>query len=228
MPAYATIDEAWAHHAQYQPLSINPDDCPICRDPYNTDHRPVLIITSNSCKHVFGDQCLRAWLESNNANALTCPACRCAWFPGEDPWEDESFFEADSNNENEEDTDSGPEDDAADDEDFEDNQETTADHTFRLEDVRSRETANVFIDTLFYELRVCESDANEADIKACVEHACLEADLQESVPLADELWSQIRRTIRRMLRDSKTTEWDDDTEHNWIRRMRRILHWELD
>lgn len=45
--------------------------------------------------------------------------CRCAWFAGEDTWEDEGFFEADSNNENAEDTNSEQERDATDDERWE-------------------------------------------------------------------------------------------------------------
>lgn len=57
------------------------DECCICLDPYNEESHQAVGITSNSdCKHVFGRQCLEAYLDSTNPGRNTCPVCRRKWY----------------------------------------------------------------------------------------------------------------------------------------------------
>lgn len=57
------------------------DECCICLDAYNEVSHQAVGITSNSdCKHVFGRQCLEAYLDSTNPGRNTCPVCRRKWY----------------------------------------------------------------------------------------------------------------------------------------------------
>ncbi|KAJ8115340.1 hypothetical protein OPT61_g2990 [Boeremia exigua] len=57
------------------------DECCICFDPYNDITHQAVGVTSNSeCEHIFGRQCLEAWLDSTNPNKNTCPVCRRKWY----------------------------------------------------------------------------------------------------------------------------------------------------
>lgn len=56
--------------------------CPVCYNPYHESHdtsTPAEVPVRLSCRHIFGDQCIRAWL-SENRN--TCPLCRVNVFRG--------------------------------------------------------------------------------------------------------------------------------------------------
>lgn len=56
--------------------------CPVCFNPYHESHdtsTPAEVPVRLWCSHVFGDQCIRAWL-SENRN--TCPLCRVNVFRG--------------------------------------------------------------------------------------------------------------------------------------------------
>jgi hypothetical protein len=57
------------------------DMCCICHDPFNSEHAPTQIRSSNGeCQHVFGSTCISSWLESDAHNANRCPHCRTVLF----------------------------------------------------------------------------------------------------------------------------------------------------
>jgi hypothetical protein len=51
--------------------------CGICREDFDKNHTPVQLET---CKHVFGHQCILKWFETYRAAANTCPNCRTVLF----------------------------------------------------------------------------------------------------------------------------------------------------
>ncbi|KAF2490166.1 hypothetical protein BU16DRAFT_543515 [Lophium mytilinum] len=61
-----------------------PDSCAICIHPFNTtDHRAFLTSGHPQCRHIFGQNCLIAWL----VNKKTCPICRNTLYgPSADFW----------------------------------------------------------------------------------------------------------------------------------------------
>ncbi|KAF2623868.1 hypothetical protein BU25DRAFT_424548 [Macroventuria anomochaeta] len=57
------------------------DECCICLDPYdNSSHQAVGVTSNSECGHVFGRQCLEAYLDSTNPGKNTCPVCRRKWY----------------------------------------------------------------------------------------------------------------------------------------------------
>lgn len=57
------------------------DECCICLDIYDDNAHQAVKATSNSeCEHVFGRQCLEAWIHSLNPTRNLCPVCRRKWY----------------------------------------------------------------------------------------------------------------------------------------------------
>ena len=53
--------------------------CPICCEPFGEEHLPVSL---DGCRHVFGAECLKAWVTSGQAAQNKCPTCRAVIFGG--------------------------------------------------------------------------------------------------------------------------------------------------
>ncbi|KAH6872695.1 hypothetical protein BKA58DRAFT_400898 [Alternaria rosae] len=53
--------------------SLEPLECAICLEGYDTSHPPIML----GCRHIFGENCLRDWVE---AGTSTCPNCRAPLF----------------------------------------------------------------------------------------------------------------------------------------------------
>lgn len=51
--------------------------CPICCDSFSQEHFPVSI---DGYRHVFGVECLKAWVTSDRSAHDTCPTCRAVIF----------------------------------------------------------------------------------------------------------------------------------------------------
>lgn len=239
MATYDSFDAAW--QSQIRTITI-PDLCSICYEPFSSNHQPVSSFGDQSCSHVFGATCLRVWLDSLNKRTITCPTCRQPWFllahNDNDRADTEDIEEANDNgveddehgdpSDKEEDEESaeGGEDDASDDGDWDLEEDTTNTSSNTLENLTNRESAAVFVSTLYRELRICEIDAELSEIKACVTTALLDADLPASIPITDTLWGQISGMVKRMHRDSRQ-DWDDHVESNWVRRLARALNLSL-
>jgi hypothetical protein len=56
-------------------------ECAICEEVFDSDHVPVQV---DGCRHVFGQECLAMWVNSNNEGRNKCPNCR-KQLSGEDP-----------------------------------------------------------------------------------------------------------------------------------------------
>ncbi|KAF2817266.1 uncharacterized protein BDZ99DRAFT_457020 [Mytilinidion resinicola] len=52
------------------------DECYICHEELGTNHPASQITGIPDCSHVFGHDCLVAWISSSNVNNNTCPMCR--------------------------------------------------------------------------------------------------------------------------------------------------------
>ena len=61
------------------------DNCGICLEPFGSDHAPTHFSDSDSCRHIFGKECVREWLLSSNVNANKCPTCRHVIYIPENP-----------------------------------------------------------------------------------------------------------------------------------------------
>ncbi|KAJ4378682.1 hypothetical protein N0V86_005553 [Didymella sp. IMI 355093] len=237
MTKFHNLNEAW--RSQIRTISL-PDGCPICFEAFTPSHPGVAFIGSNACTHIFGRGCLKVWLSSRTDYTLSCPTCRQSWFclasndnepvSMEDVEEesddqigdgDEGFSEAEEKEEQQA-------EDYAEDDDWEMEDVSPSGTATTLDDLTNRESAAVFVSALHDELRLCENNASDPEIKACVVTAFLDADLHGSVPISDALWAKIRGMVRRMLRDAKKQEWDDRVEVNWIRRLVRALKLNLD
>ncbi|OSS48136.1 hypothetical protein B5807_06389 [Epicoccum nigrum] len=177
-------------------------------------------------------------LVENAQTPVNCPICRRYWFDlnyvevesGEDISEDTSDRRQDAETEqllDEEMSEAADDSDDANDTNYDEDDMPLMKRTTSFENVRDRNTANILVEMLYAELMVCSNNAADLDIRDCVERAILEADIPMSLPITDATWEKLKRTIRRMLQDSKTTEWDDDTERRWVRRMVRVLHWKF-
>ncbi|KAH8712107.1 hypothetical protein GQ44DRAFT_776303 [Phaeosphaeriaceae sp. PMI808] len=55
--------------------SLDPE-CPICHIEYNDTDHPAIRPRHVACTHVFGRDCLQAWINSGMCNAHRCPSCR--------------------------------------------------------------------------------------------------------------------------------------------------------
>lgn len=220
MPTYETGTEAWEQHARKVMFT---DECYICLQPYSDGHEPKMITGIRGCAHSFGSRCLKVWVEQAYNGQVTCPVCRrvgCNVNNGttaEDSTEEEEVHE--ETNPSEEDS----SDRGSDDDDYEEDESTISTPATFLDAASDHDAAADLVWALYDQLKACENTAAESEIKKCVEKALLEAETKASVPLPDQMWAKIRRTIKRMLRDSKTTVWDDHVEGIWIRRMRRVL-----
>lgn len=236
MVSYDSLEEAC--RANFIPISSS-GDCSICQEPYNSTEIPIQHIGSDVCSHVFGESCLTVWFDTLVAGAQTpvnCPYCRQYWF-------DLNYVEVESDEDVLEDTSEryhttetdqiqdGEMTEAADDagnaDDPDDADYNEINMTTSFEHVRDRDTANILVEMLYTGLRRCRNNAVDRNLRACVERAILDADLPNSLPMTDATWEKIKRTIKRMHRDSKKTQWDDDTERNWVRRMVRVLPWKF-
>jgi len=49
--------------------SLESLECAICMEGYDANHRPIIF----ECRHIFGENCVRRWIESGNG---LCPNCR--------------------------------------------------------------------------------------------------------------------------------------------------------
>lgn len=79
MPPVADRDSFMSQHLEQ--IHHNAEDsCAICHDPYGDSHTPVRITGIDNCNHVFGRECLEAWLNSGQLNSNTCPMCRTLLF----------------------------------------------------------------------------------------------------------------------------------------------------
>jgi uncharacterized membrane protein len=81
-------------------------ECPICKEEYDdTTHAAVTFSHEESCGHVFGQHCIKTWLEGDMIN--TCCLCRKTLFtlPLEEHWEDEDDFDSDEEHEEEDEED---------------------------------------------------------------------------------------------------------------------------
>lgn len=169
---------------------------------------------------------------------MSCPMCRQLRFVLDDNegdldgiLEDDDHDELDSENdgergsfgesEEEGDTEEEYEEDnsATDDEDWATNADSLVNIAVAVEHLHERKTAAVLVSTLYCALRNTENNVSDHDLKEVVEEALLDWDLHASTPLPDTLWAQMRRMSRRILRDSKVTNWNDQIEYNWIRRL---------
>ncbi|KAF2871616.1 hypothetical protein BDV95DRAFT_607042 [Massariosphaeria phaeospora] len=56
-------------------------ECAICKEPFDYDadstHFPARVTGISECRHVFGNICIRTWLDHAGN---TCPLCRTVWF----------------------------------------------------------------------------------------------------------------------------------------------------
>jgi hypothetical protein len=238
MVAYDDLEVAY--HANFTLTSVS-GDCTICQQHFNSTDMPAQHIGFNECRHVFGESCLTSWFDMLVENAQTpvnCPICRRYWFDlnyvevesDEDISEDTSDRRQDAETEqllDEEMSEAADDSDDANDTNYDEDDMPLMKRTTSFENVRDRNTANILVEMLYAELMVCSNNATDLDIRDCVERAILEADIPMSLPITDATWEKLKRTIRRMLQDSKTTEWDDDTERRWVRRMVRVLRWKF-
>lgn len=48
----------------------------ICLEHFDSNHVPVLFGTRDSCRHIFGKDCLQRWMLSGTENCNKCPICR--------------------------------------------------------------------------------------------------------------------------------------------------------
>ncbi|KAF2660826.1 hypothetical protein K491DRAFT_754340 [Lophiostoma macrostomum CBS 122681] len=87
---------------RFDPTSTAATNCTICFEPFDDKHSPVQIA---QCSHIFGGECLHAWL---SAPAHTCPLCRAPLFKvdipsdtdsEEDSWSDDDTSVDDPNDE---------------------------------------------------------------------------------------------------------------------------------
>jgi hypothetical protein len=53
--------------------SLTTLDCPMCEEKLDSNHPPVMIA---GCRHIFGKQCLKRWVESSKQGNDKCPTCR--------------------------------------------------------------------------------------------------------------------------------------------------------
>ncbi|KAF2034078.1 hypothetical protein EK21DRAFT_85872 [Setomelanomma holmii] len=53
------------------------NECALCYEDLGQEHPPVPL---DNCQHVFGRQCLDAWMASDNAQRNKCPTCRAVLF----------------------------------------------------------------------------------------------------------------------------------------------------
>jgi hypothetical protein len=226
MVSYDSLEEAC--NANFISISVS-GDCTICTEPFSSTDMPIQHNGSNGCSHVFGESCLTAWLDTLVADGQTpvnCPYCRQYWF-------DLNYVEVESDDEDILDWiaiigDNIPEAaDDPDDADYSEDDIPLIERTTSFEHVRDRDASNILVEMLYTELLRCNNNAIDRVLRARVERAILDADIPSSLPMTDATWKKIERTIRRMLRDSKNTEWDDDTEHKWVRRMARVLPWKF-
>lgn len=82
------------------------DACGICLEPFDVNHVPVVFGNRESCRHIFGNNCLQQWLRSTTENSNKCPTCRHTLFrystpthyQGE-PYIDEDYDESEEYNE---------------------------------------------------------------------------------------------------------------------------------
>ncbi|KAF2794023.1 hypothetical protein K505DRAFT_337313 [Melanomma pulvis-pyrius CBS 109.77] len=79
MPPVADRETFLSQHLEKVDRSAE-DSCPICHEPYSDSHPAVRIIKIDNCNHVFGHECLEAWLKSGQQNSATCPMCRALLF----------------------------------------------------------------------------------------------------------------------------------------------------
>jgi hypothetical protein len=243
MTEFHDLNEAW--RSQIRTISL-PDECPICYEAFTPSHPAVAFIGSNACTHIFRRGCLKVWLNSCDNYTLRCPTCQQSWFclasndnepvsmedieeeSGDEVGDggDEGFSEGEEEEEEEEEQQQA-EDDAEDD-DWEMEDVSPGGTATTLEDLTNRESAAVFVGALHRELRLCENDLSDLEIKDFVLTALLDVDLHVSDSISDALWAKIRGMVKRMLRDAKKEEWDDRVEVNWIRRLVRALKLSLD
>lgn len=229
MVAYDSLEEACSANFIWILVS---GECTICTEPFSFIDMPIQHNGSNGCSHVFGESCLITWLGTlveDGQTPVNCPYCRQYWF-------DLNYVEVDSDVDSDEEeeilewvaiiADDIPEAaDDPDDADYSEDDLPLIRMTTNFEHVRDRETANILVEMLYTELRRCNNNAADRVLRSRVERAILDADIPGSLPMTDATWEAIKRTIRRMLRDSKDTEWDDETEDKWVRRMARVLPW---
>ncbi|KAL6706237.1 hypothetical protein ACN47E_005972 [Coniothyrium glycines] len=63
-------------------------ECPICLESAE-EHQCVQITGISGCRHMFGAECLKKWLEANPESKKICPLCRADWLPEVGIWEDD-------------------------------------------------------------------------------------------------------------------------------------------
>ncbi|KNG44487.1 hypothetical protein DDE82_000410 [Stemphylium lycopersici] len=53
--------------------SLETIECSICTEAFDSEHPPVI---TEGCRHIFGEQCLKQWVASENLTHDKCPICR--------------------------------------------------------------------------------------------------------------------------------------------------------